>query len=120
MILAVTVLMVLLAGLIGCTRPAPVRPSATAVARDTIIRVSGLDHYFLAASRTGFDAIQHAVAGYDQREIALVFRLYETIPVVNGQPVRVLEVRDDAANVELLDGPHLSRQGWIFVAFLDP
>jgi hypothetical protein len=116
----VAALIVPLLCIVGCTWSSPSAPVISTIPREASIHVGGLDHYFLVVSRAGFDAIWDAASRHDQRALALAFSLYETIPVVNGQRIRVLRSVVDAVEVELLEGTHAGRHGWLPAAFLDP
>lgn len=71
-------------------------------------------------NRTGISAWDRAYNEHDERGMAQVLRLYETLWVPEGTWVQVVALDGDAVQVELSNGPQAGRRGWARTSALRP
>jgi hypothetical protein len=108
----------LIAGAVVPAMPAPVASSpktgsGPAVGQAARVNLPGLDWLPIPVDRTAFDESQRGYRESDEDAIEHAFTAYEWIRVSHGQAVRVVAVDGEAIEVELLDGGHAGRRGWV-------
>lgn len=67
----------------------------------------------IPTERAAFDLFQRGARESDEDAIDRAFVEYEWLPVWHGQWVHILNVDGEAVQVELREGPHAGRTGWL-------
>lgn len=76
---------------------------------------SEYDYRLVWVNRTGLFAWDRAWAERDDKAMDQVIRLYEQLEVETGTLVRVVNRDSEAIQVEMLDGRHAGRRGWLHI-----
>ena len=94
--------------------PAPVE-SAAKIGGLASVQIPGLSELPIPVERTAFDLAQRGFREADEDAIETAFSEYEWISVSHRQVVRVLSIDGPAVEVELLEGQHAGRRGWLLM-----
>ena len=98
------------------TTPAPV-----VLAEDVgHVYLPGLSWLPIPVERAAFDESQRGYRESDEAAIERAFTAYEWIWVSHHDAVRIVTVDSEAIHVEMLEGPHVGRQGWLRPRHLGP
>ena len=108
----------LIAGLIIQVVPTPAASSpgplnGPAPGHRARIHQPGIPHWPIPVEREAFDEFQRGMRESDEDAIDRAFTVSEWLPVEHGQAVMVIEIDGEAVHVELLEGTHVGRQGWL-------
>jgi hypothetical protein len=74
----------------------------------------------IPVERVAFDESQRGYRESDEEAIDHAFTVYEWIEVSHRQAVRIVTWDGEAAEIELLEGRHTGRRGWLKAAQLSP
>jgi len=115
----------LIAGVIIHVAPAPAASSpgplkGSAPGQRARIHQPGIPHWPIPVEREAFDDFQRGTRESDEDAIDRAFAISEWIPVEHDQAVVVIEVGREAVHVELLEGQHAGRRGWLQARNLRP
>jgi hypothetical protein len=116
---------ILIAAVTVQTLPAPVALASTArtelaVAQSARIDLPGLSSLPIPVERAAFDEAQRGFRESDEAAIEHAFTAYEWIEVSHRQAVRVIAIDSEAVEVELVEGRHAGRRGWLKTRHLSP
>lgn len=115
--LALCVLLVLLT---GCAAPVPaVAPKPAIplpVGAATTIRG---DRAFVVVDRAVYARLIEASQNRDPRPVEAAYNRGDLLTVAAGTRVTVLRTDGDLRQVEMLDGQHAGRAGWLSIGWLD-
>ena len=97
-------------------------PSLFVVAPGQVAHIHAppLQNWSIPADRESFDEYYRAFLSDDDGALTEILARPVWIPIVDGQPVRVLHVDADATLVEILDGQGIGQQGWLKTRQLRP
>ena len=70
--------------------------------------------------RAAFDAFRRGAGESDEDAIDRAFAISAWLPVEHGQAITVIEIDGEAWHVELLEGQHAGRRGWLKARNLRP
>jgi hypothetical protein len=107
------------------TLPAPLASASTAktelaVAQSARVDLPGLSSLPIPVERAAFDEAQRGFRESDEDAIEHAFTAYAWIEVSHRQAVRVVAIDGEAVEVELLEGRHAGRHGWLKTRQLSP
>jgi hypothetical protein len=108
----------LIGGAITVTMPGPavaVPKVGTGVVLGQVMRIHapGLAWLPIPVERAALDESRRGFSASDEDAIDHAFTAYEWIRVSHDQAVRVITVDGEAIEVELLEGRHAGRCGWL-------
>jgi hypothetical protein len=108
----------LIAAAVTSTLPAPAISAPTAGSgiapgRTMRIHLPGMPDLPIPVERSAFDEAQRGFRESDDDAIERAFRSSAWITVARDQAALIVSVDGDAVQVELLDGPHTGRRGWL-------
>jgi hypothetical protein len=115
----------LIAGVISHLSPSPAASSPgplNGIAPGQRIRIDqpGIPHWPIPIEREAYDEFNRGARESDEDAIDLAFAISEWMPVEHDQAVLVVEVDGESVHVELLEGPHAGRRGWLKTRNLRP
>jgi len=88
------------------------------------VNLPGLVHAYpsfpIPVERAAFDQAQRGYLESNEDAIEHAFAAYEWIAITHGQVIKVITRDGQAVEVELLDGPHAGRRGWLTARQLAP
>jgi len=98
-------------------RPAP---TATPAPREGRISLTVANEYALSPDRATFETLSRATRDNDMATIRRIASAGGVTLVPNGTRVRVLQTDMNLIRVEVTDGPHRGRSGWLPVNLVGP
>jgi hypothetical protein len=115
----------LIAGVITQVAPAPAASSpgrlhGLAPGQRARIHQPGIPHWPIPVEREAYDEFYRGTREGDEDAIDRAFAISEWLPVEHGQAVMVIEVDGETVHVELLEGQHADRRGWVKARNLRP
>jgi hypothetical protein len=115
----------LIAGLMVQVAPAPAASSPGPL-NDPVpeqrarIHQPGIPRWPIPDEREAFDELSHGTLEGDEDAIDRAFEISDWIPVEHGEAVVIVDVDGGDAHVELLEGQHAGRRGWLRARNLRP
>ena len=125
LVLGVMVSWLVIFGAVAFTVPTPATPAhappRTIVEGDiATIQAPPLEAWPIPIDRTTYDDYHRAFLDDDEGAMMEALSRPGWIPVADRQAVRLVLVDRDAAQVEVLDGPHAGSRGWLKTRQLRP
>jgi hypothetical protein len=114
-----------IAGAVASTLPAAAESTPTAgllavPGRTARIHQPGLPDWPIPVDRHAYDEYHRGARESDDEAIEHAFAAFEWIAVSDRQAVKIVEVDGEAVQVELLEGRHVGRRGWLQPRHLGP